>query len=83
MKLLLWTDKYISCILQSSELVIFKWLLQIAEAVQFAEKTEKPPVAAIFQDVYDVVPSNLREQEKLLRETISGHSKDYPSDVPV
>ncbi|KAL8110505.1 2-oxoisovalerate dehydrogenase subunit alpha 2, mitochondrial [Apium graveolens] len=56
---------------------------QLAEAIQVAERSKKPPVADIFRDVYDVVPSNLSEQEKLLRETISRHSKDYPSDVPV
>lgn len=56
---------------------------QLSEAIQVAEKSKKPPVADIFQDVYDVVPSNLSEQERLLRETISRHSKDYPSDVPV
>lgn len=52
-------------------------------AIQVAEKMEKPPISELFTDVYDVVPSNLREQEKLLRETISKHPQDYPSDVPV
>lgn len=48
-----------------------------------AEKIEKPPVADVFTDVYDVLPSNLVEQEKQLRETIKRYPKDYPSDVPV
>lgn len=55
---------------------------QLLHAIQVAEKAEKPPVADIFTDVYDVPPSNLHEQEKLLRETIRRHPRDYPSDVP-
>ncbi|CAN6475991.1 unnamed protein product [Victoria cruziana] len=56
---------------------------KMLNAIQVAEKMEKPPISELFTDVYDVVPSNLREQEKLLRETISKHPQDYPSDVPV
>ena len=52
-------------------------------AIQAAEKVEKPPVADLFTDVYETPPSHLREQEKLLRETIKRHPQDYPSDVPV
>nr|XP_023897131.1 2-oxoisovalerate dehydrogenase subunit alpha 2, mitochondrial-like [Quercus suber]POE55111.1 2-oxoisovalerate dehydrogenase subunit alpha 2, mitochondrial [Quercus suber] len=55
---------------------------QLLHAIQVAEKAEKPPVADIFTDVYDVPPSNLHEQEKLLREAIRRHPRDYPSDVP-
>ncbi|PON81550.1 Dehydrogenase, E1 component [Trema orientale] len=56
---------------------------QMLQAIQVAEKVEKPPIADVFTDVYDVPPSNLVEQEKLLRETIKRYPKDYPSDVPV
>uniref|UniRef100_A0A2N9J810 3-methyl-2-oxobutanoate dehydrogenase (2-methylpropanoyl-transferring) n=1 Tax=Fagus sylvatica TaxID=28930 RepID=A0A2N9J810_FAGSY len=55
---------------------------QLLHAIQVAEKAEKPPVADIFTDVYDLPPSNLDEQEKFLRETIKRHPQDYPSDVP-
>lgn len=48
-----------------------------------AEKEEKPPLADMFSDVYDVPPSNLGEQEKWLRETVRKHPLDYPSDVSV
>ncbi|XVE86514.1 hypothetical protein DITRI_Ditri18aG0039800 [Diplodiscus trichospermus] len=56
---------------------------QLLHAIQLAEKVEKPPVKELFTDVYDDLPSNLREQEKLLRETFSRHPKDYPGDVPL
>ncbi|XP_062096228.1 2-oxoisovalerate dehydrogenase subunit alpha 2, mitochondrial-like [Humulus lupulus] len=56
---------------------------QMLQAIQMAEKVEKPAVANLFTDVYDVPPSNLVEQEKLLRETVKRHPKEYPSDVPV
>ncbi|KAH7519714.1 2-oxoisovalerate dehydrogenase subunit alpha 2, mitochondrial isoform X2 [Ziziphus jujuba] len=54
---------------------------QLLKAIQVAEKTEKPPIAEIFTDVYDHPPPNLKEQEKVLREDIKRHPKDYPSDV--
>lgn len=57
-------------------------LLQILHAIQVAEKVEKPPVVDLFTDVYDMPPSNLHEQERLLRETILRHPTDYPKDVP-
>ncbi|XP_017981818.1 PREDICTED: 2-oxoisovalerate dehydrogenase subunit alpha 1, mitochondrial [Theobroma cacao] len=56
---------------------------QLLQAIQVAEKTEKPPLTELFSDVYDHLPSNLQEQEKQLTETISRHPKDYPSDVSV
>ncbi|CAN6475985.1 unnamed protein product [Victoria cruziana] len=56
---------------------------KMVNALHVAEKMEKLPIRELFTDVYDVLPSNLREQEKLLRETIRKHPHDYPSDVPV
>ncbi|PON40718.1 thiamine diphosphate-binding fold containing protein [Parasponia andersonii] len=56
---------------------------QLLQAIQAAEKTEKPPLAELFTDVYDEPPENLKEQEKLLRETIGKHQQDYPSEVPI
>ncbi|GFY80198.1 thiamin diphosphate-binding fold (THDP-binding) superfamily protein [Actinidia rufa] len=38
----------------------------LLDAIQVVEKVEKPPTADIFADVYDVPPSNLRKQERLL-----------------
>ncbi|KAK8488997.1 hypothetical protein V6N11_021006 [Hibiscus sabdariffa] len=55
---------------------------QLLQAIQIAERAEKPPVNDLFTDVYDNIPSNLRDQEKLLRETINRHPEDYPADVP-
>lgn len=52
-------------------------------AIQAAEKTEKPSLVELFNDVYDVVPSNLEEQEKQLRETVVKYPQDYPTDVPL
>jgi 2-oxoisovalerate dehydrogenase E1 component alpha subunit len=43
-----------------------------------AEKVEKPPLAELFMDVYDVPPSNLCEQEKLLGETVRRNPQSYP-----
>ncbi|KAE7998306.1 hypothetical protein FH972_002864 [Carpinus fangiana] len=54
---------------------------QLLHAIQVAEKVEKPPLAELFMDVYDVPPSNLCEQEKLLGETVRRNPQYYPSDV--
>ncbi|KAF7846906.1 hypothetical protein BT93_L3604 [Corymbia citriodora subsp. variegata] len=56
---------------------------QLLHAIQVAEKVEKPPISDLFTDVYDVPPSNLREQEMVLRETIKRYPQEYPGDVPV
>ncbi|KAK3043662.1 hypothetical protein RJ639_000078 [Escallonia herrerae] len=56
---------------------------QLLHAIQVAERTEKPPLGDLFADVYDHLPSNLQEQERLLRETIEKHPQDYPDGVPV
>ncbi|XP_031394329.1 2-oxoisovalerate dehydrogenase subunit alpha 1, mitochondrial-like isoform X2 [Punica granatum] len=56
---------------------------QLLQAIQNAEKTEKPPLRELFADVYDVPPANLQDQEAELREAIKRHLEDYPSDVPV
>lgn len=58
-------------------------VLQILQAIQVAEKQEKPPVKDIFTDVYDIPPANLQEQEVSIRETIKRHPQDYPTDVPL
>ncbi|KAL6525019.1 hypothetical protein OROMI_030612 [Orobanche minor] len=56
---------------------------KVMHAIQVADRTEKPALKDLFTDVYDCVPSNLREQEKSLRETIKRHQQDFPADVPV
>lgn len=48
-----------------------------------AEKEEKPPLRDMFTDVYKDLPSNLMEQEALLRETIQRHPQDFPKDIPL
>ncbi|XP_052200667.1 2-oxoisovalerate dehydrogenase subunit alpha 1, mitochondrial-like isoform X2 [Diospyros lotus] len=39
---------------------------EVFHAIQVAERTEKAPLADLFTDVYDHLPSNLQEQEMLL-----------------
>lgn len=56
---------------------------QVMQAIQEAEKLEKPPVSELFTDVYDVLPKNLMEQEMNLREAIRRHPGNYPLNVPV
>ncbi|KAG5525168.1 hypothetical protein RHGRI_031746 [Rhododendron griersonianum] len=52
---------------------------QLLHAIQAAEKVEKPPLSDLFTDVYENTPSNLIQQEELLRQTIQRHPQDYPS----
>ncbi|XP_024983408.1 2-oxoisovalerate dehydrogenase subunit alpha 2, mitochondrial-like [Cynara cardunculus var. scolymus] len=56
---------------------------QLSQAIQAAEQVEKPTIADMFNDVYDVLPKNLMEQEAFIRKTIKKHTQDYPSDVPL
>ncbi|KAL2232318.1 UNVERIFIED_CONTAM: 2-oxoisovalerate dehydrogenase subunit alpha 2, mitochondrial [Sesamum indicum] len=56
---------------------------QVMNAIQVADKTEKPSLKELFTDVYDRLPLNLHEQEKSLRETIKRHEQDFPADVPL
>ncbi|KAL6906187.1 hypothetical protein ACP4OV_003788 [Aristida adscensionis] len=56
---------------------------ELLQAIQVAERTPKPPLSELFTDVYDEIPSNLREQEQLLRNMVKKHPADYPTDVPV
>ncbi|GJM87840.1 hypothetical protein PR202_ga03834 [Eleusine coracana subsp. coracana] len=56
---------------------------ELLQAIQVAERAPKPPVSELFTDVYDQIPSNLNEQEQLLRDTIMKHPADYPTDVPI
>lgn len=56
---------------------------QLLQAIQLADKTDKPPLANLFTDVYEELPSNLEEQERSLRETIERHRQEYPNDVPI
>ncbi|OVA00026.1 Dehydrogenase [Macleaya cordata] len=56
---------------------------KVVDAVQVAERVKKPALADLFTDVYDRLPSNLHEQEALLRDTVMKHPQDYPPDVPL
>ncbi|KAI4345073.1 hypothetical protein L6164_012240 [Bauhinia variegata] len=57
--------------------------LQLLHAIQVAEKVEKPPIADIFTDVYDTPPSNLREQEQWIKDSIKQHPGEYPPNFSV
>lgn len=52
-------------------------------AIQVAERLEKPLLTDLFTDVYHEMPSNLKEQERSLTETMKKHPQDYPSGFAV
>ncbi|XP_076919374.1 2-oxoisovalerate dehydrogenase subunit alpha 1, mitochondrial-like [Bidens hawaiensis] len=54
---------------------------QVKLAIDEAEKKNMPPLRDMFTDVYDELPSNLVEQETMLRETIQRHPQDFPKDI--
>lgn len=56
---------------------------QLLQTIQVAESVEKPPLADMFSDVYDVPPSNLHEQEKWLKETVKIHPHVYPTNISI
>ncbi|KAL3351838.1 hypothetical protein AABB24_020091 [Solanum stoloniferum] len=56
---------------------------QVLQALERAEETEKPPLANLFTDVYDQIPSNLQEQERYIRDAIKRRPNEYPSNIPL
>ncbi|VYS68268.1 unnamed protein product [Arabidopsis thaliana] len=50
---------------------------QLLQAIQAAEKWEKQPLTELFNDVYDVKPKNLEEEELGLKELIEKQPQDY------
>ncbi|XP_049397665.1 2-oxoisovalerate dehydrogenase subunit alpha 2, mitochondrial-like [Solanum stenotomum] len=56
---------------------------QVLQALERAEETEKPPLADLFTDVYDQIPSNLQEQERYIRDAIKRRPNEYPSNIPL
>ncbi|MCO5569828.1 hypothetical protein L7F22_023542 [Adiantum nelumboides] len=56
---------------------------QMMLALQNAESRKKPGLSNLFEDVYDVMPQNLRDQEQQTHAVVRKFSKDYPSDVPL
>jgi 2-oxoisovalerate dehydrogenase E1 component alpha subunit len=55
---------------------------KVVHALECAERLGKPPLCELFSDVYDIVPSNLKEQENHLRHNVALHPQDFPHDVP-
>ena len=43
----------------------------------------KPPLSAMFTDVYDEPTPLLREQEQEVRDMVERFPDDYPSSVPL
>ncbi|KVH99632.1 Dehydrogenase, E1 component [Cynara cardunculus var. scolymus] len=58
-------------------------LIEVKNAIGEAEKAVKPQLKYLFTDVYEDLPTNLIEQERLLRETVQRHPQDFPTDVPL
>lgn len=56
---------------------------QMISVLQNAESRKKPGLSNLFEDVYDVLPQNLEDQEQQTRAIVRKYSKDYPSDVPL
>lgn len=56
---------------------------QMMSALQNAELRKKPCLAHLFEDVYDAVPGNLKEQKRQVCDIVQKYPKDYPSDIPL
>lgn len=69
----------VEALLSVIPMLVFNVLVQVLHAIQVAEKLEKPGLKDIFTDVYDVPPSNLREQDKSLRHAVGNHREEYPN----
>lgn len=52
---------------------------QILEAFSKAEKLKKPRIAEMFNDVYDELPWNLKEQMGQLKEALDQYPEAFPT----
>ena len=57
--------------------------VQAIDALDRAAQTMKPPLSAMFTDVYDEPTPLLREQEQEVRDMVERFPDDYPSSVPL
>uniref|UniRef100_A0A3Q7JA20 Dehydrogenase E1 component domain-containing protein n=1 Tax=Solanum lycopersicum TaxID=4081 RepID=A0A3Q7JA20_SOLLC len=60
-----------------------KYRKTVLQALERAEETEKPPLADLFTDVYDQIPSNLQEQERFIRDAINKRPNEYSTNIPL
>jgi 2-oxoisovalerate dehydrogenase E1 component alpha subunit len=57
--------------------------VQVIEALEKASKVAKPPVSALFTDVYAEMPWHLQEQLQQTLEVARRHPHLCPPDMPV
>lgn len=57
--------------------------MQAIDALDRAAQAMKPPLSAMFTDVYDEPTPLLREQEQEVRDMVERFPDDYPSSVPL
>lgn len=55
--------------------------LQVIQALERASKVPKPPVSALFTDVYAEMPWNLQEQLEDTMQLIKRHPHLLPPDM--
>ncbi|KAG6546005.1 hypothetical protein Mapa_012668 [Marchantia paleacea] len=55
----------------------------VIAAMTKAGQKQKPQLSNLFTDVYESLPSNLKEQESQLRDAITKYPDGYPNDVPL
>jgi len=68
-----WSDE------QDAELVKLK-RKEVIAAMRKAESQKKPPIKDMFEDVYDVVPPHLLEQQQEINAHVQARAKHYPLD---
>jgi 2-oxoisovalerate dehydrogenase E1 component alpha subunit len=56
--------------------------MQIIEALEQAAKVPKPPLSAMYRDVYAEMPWHLREQLQATLQLVKRHPHLLPPDMP-
>lgn len=54
----------------------------MVEALQIAQKEDKPPLSCMFTDVYAELPWHLKEQQAEVGEFVRRHPEMLPSGMP-
>ena len=69
----------LDCSVTSIHLVLF-FISQVLEAFAKAEKIRKPNPELMFTDVYEEVPTHLKEQLSHMKQHVNTYKEHYPLD---
>jgi 2-oxoisovalerate dehydrogenase E1 component alpha subunit len=56
---------------------------EVIKALEAAQKAPKPPLSALFDDVYAALPPHLQQQKQQVFAHVAAHPDACPADISV